>query len=130
MKEIIYILIGGGTGAILRYLISGLVHESINTSFPMGTLVVNLVGAFVLGFLWGISEMFIVSTSFKLIFFIGFLGAFTTFSTFMLESVNLARFGEIKYALLNLLISNVFGIILVFFGLIISKYFVKIVGWR
>ncbi len=130
MKEIFLIAVGGGIGALLRYALTGFVHKNVNTGFPLGTLTVNLLGAFILGFLWGISETFILPPSIKLIIFIGMIGAFTTFSTFMLETVNLARVGEIKYALMNLFVSNFFGIILVFLGLIMSKYLIKFTGWR
>lgn len=85
-------------------------------------MAVNLLGCFTIGFLWNIFENFAYSPNIRVFIFIGILGAFTTFSTFGLESFNLIREGEIKYAVLNILVSNIAGLALVFIGYIASKY--------
>jgi len=122
MPTLIYIAIGGAAGALLRYTISGYTYRYLDGFLPWGTLVVNLLGCFAIGFLWNVFENFAYSPNTRTLIFIGILGAFTTFSTFGLESFNLFKEGEIKFAILNILVSNLGGIALVFIGYFISKY--------
>ena len=113
---------GGALGALLRYLISGAIYKLLNASLPWGTLAVNLIGSFAIGFLWELSERAMFSPQTKMLVFVGLIGAFTTFSTYSLESLYLFRDGKIQLAISNILISNVCGIALVFLGFIVSRY--------
>lgn len=126
MYKIILLASGGAIGTVLRYSLSGFTYRFVNGVFPWGTLLVNLAGSFVIGLLWGLFEIDNFSTNVRHFIFIGILGGFTTFSTFTLESLNLFRDGEIKLALSNILASNIFGLLLVLAGFIISKYLVHI----
>jgi fluoride exporter len=91
------------------------------SSFPWGTLSVNLIGSFLIGFLWGMFESVIVSQNARILIFIGLLGSFTTFSTFSLESFHLVRDGEYGLFIANILSSFVLGILLVFAGYFLSR---------
>jgi CrcB protein len=122
MLTLIYIAIGGAVGALLRYTVSGYTYKYLNGFLPWGTLAVNLIGCFAIGFLWNVFENIAYSPNTRALIFIGILGAFTTFSTFGLESFNLFKEGEIKFTVLNILVSNIAGIALVFIGYLISKY--------
>ncbi|RLG28846.1 fluoride efflux transporter CrcB [Methanosarcinales archaeon] len=122
MSKLLFIAIGGAIGALLRYALSGVAYKYMGSGFPWGTLCVNLLGAFAIGMLWGLSEKTTISSDFRTFAFIGILGSFTTFSTYGLETFNLFRDGEIKLALANVLITNVLGIALVISGFIASKY--------
>ncbi len=130
MLRLLFIAIGGAFGALFRYAISGMTYRFLDGGFPWGTLVVNLSGAFAIGFLWGLFEGTTISTEFRSFAFIGFIGSFTTFSTYALETINLFRDGEMKFALSNILISNILGIILVLVGLVASKYLVNLIAGR
>jgi fluoride exporter len=103
MEKILLIGAGGFVGSILRYLISGYAHQITKIStFPIGTLVVNLIGCFVIGFLSQLADSRGVFTpESRALVFVGLLGGFTTFSTFSNESMNLFRGGEAFYALGN-----------------------------
>ena len=125
MYPLIYIAIGGAAGAMLRYSISGYIFRNSDGLLPWGTIAVNLIGCFVIGFLWNIFENFTSSPNTRAFIFIGILGAFTTFSTFGIESFYLLKDGEIKLGIINILISNVGGIGLVAIGYILSKYLLK-----
>ena len=118
---ILSIALGGAIGALLRYWSSGMVYKYVTSIFPWGTLAVNLLGAFILGFLWNIFNYYVIPAHFKIFITIGVLGAFTTFSTYALETINLFRDGELLFGLLNIALNNVLGLILVFAGLIISR---------
>lgn len=120
--RLIYIAFGGAIGAVFRYGVSGFSHKILGVAFPWGTLAVNLIGSFVIGFLWGIREKTIMPSDFKSFIFIGVLGSFTTFSSFSLETINLFRNGEIKFALINILATNIFGISLAILGFLLSQY--------
>ncbi len=113
----VMIALGGGVGAVLRYLISGIAHRFFGSTFPWGTLTVNLLGAFFIGFLWAIFEKTIVPVSARLFILVGLLGALTTFSTYSLETFNLLRDGEIRLALTNIFLNNFLSIALVFVGI-------------
>ena len=122
MWRVLYIAVGGAVGAVMRYWFSGIAQRVFNGGFPWGTLSVNLTGSLMIGFLWGMFESIIVSQDVKIMIFIGLLGSFTTFSTFSLESFLLIRDGEYNLFLMNIALSFVLGIALVFVGYFLSQY--------
>ena len=126
MFRILIIAIGGAIGALLRYMVSGITHRHMGSNFPWGTLSVNLIGSFIIGFLWVPFERLAISPNLKMLVFIGILGAFTTFSTYSIETLNLLRDGEVRLALSNILLNNILGIALVFFGFISSRYLLNL----
>ncbi len=130
MVKLLWIMLGGAIGALFRYLASGIAYRYIGGDFPWGTLGVNIVGAFIIGFLWGISERTMVSPNTRLFVFVGIIGSFTTFSTFCLETFNLLRDGEIKLALANVFITNTLGIVLVILGLLVARYMMFVIERR
>lgn len=121
MAKIILIGIGGAIGAISRYIVSGLDYKYSYGIFPVSTLVVNMAGSFVIGFLWSMFEVVTVSSNIRMFIFIGIIGGFTTFSTFALENFNLLRDGEKNIALFNIVLSNILGIFFVYLGYILAK---------
>jgi len=127
MTKILSLVIGGAIGALLRYFVSGITHRYFEGVFPLGTLVVNLIGSFVIGIIWGLFEVENISPVLRTFIFIGILGSFTTMSTFTLESFNLIRDGEIKYALANILANNVLGILLVFIGFSLARAIMNLI---
>jgi fluoride exporter len=116
MLILLAIASGGFVGAIARYTAGGLIKRKLNTKFPFSTLVVNLAGAFLLGMLIGRG----VEGVRYAFFGVGFLGAFTTYSTFMVEVLNLKRAGEGKNAFLYLAFSYFGGLMTAFLGLVIE----------
>ena len=114
--KLLYLACGGALGTLLRYGVAGLIFKSEKTILPWGTIAVNLVGCFVIGLLWALLEKVHVSVNLRAFLFIGVLGAFTTFSTYALETFIEAQYGGFRYALLNILISNVLGICAVWMG--------------
>ena len=95
----------GGVGALLRFRLDALVQGGVAGDFPLGTLLVNVLGAFALGLLTGLS----VTGDTLLLAGTGLLGAFTTFSTWMLEVQRLAEDGELQVALVNVVVPLVSG---------------------
>ena len=121
MINILLISIGGALGALSRYTLSNLISKEFQTNFPLGTLGVNLLGCFIIGIAWQFSEHYSIAKNARLFFFVGLLGAFTTFSTFGLESLHLFKDGEVKAAVLNIFLNNILGIFLVLLGIFIYK---------
>jgi fluoride exporter len=115
------ILLGGGIGAVLRYLLSTLMYQFAGPAFPVGTLAVNLLGSFAIGFLSGVAERAIMPPDLRNFLQIGILGGFTTFSSFGLETIQLLRDGEMGLATANVLLNNVGGLALVLLGFVAAQ---------
>ena len=108
---------GGAAGAVCRFCIAGWVQRMSGLRFPTGTLTVNMLGCFILGFLgFAFSGPVVIREEFRFALLVGFLGAFTTFSTYGFETFNLLDEGQRFPALLNILISNGLGLTAVWLG--------------
>lgn len=125
--KIFLLLAGGAVGTLARYALAGFTHKIYAGTFPMGTLMVNLLGSLVIGFLWGISESRNISPNYRAFLFIGLLGGFTTFSTYALETMNLLRENEIRQALINMVGTNLLGLVLVFTGFLLAKGLINLI---
>jgi len=119
--NLIYIVIGGGIGALLRYFTSQFVNNLYNKNFSLGTIFVNCIGALLIGFLINIFDLYGINTKYKLLIITGFLGGYTTFSTYSIETVNYFINGNIKYGILNILLNNILCILFALLGLWLSK---------
>ena len=122
MTNIAMVFVGGGLGSLARYLLSSSAYRFFGGAFPCGTLLVNLAGCFVIGLLWALSEKFVIASAVRVFLFVGFLGGFTTFSSFGLETFSLLRDGQLRLALWNILANNVLGLGLVFLGFAIVRF--------
>ena len=119
--SLIYIVIGGGIGALLRYFTSQFVNNLYNRNFSLGTVFVNCIGALLIGFLINIFDLYGINTKFKLLIITGFLGGYTTFSTYSFETANYFINGNIKYGIINILLNNILCISFVLLGLWLNK---------
>lgn len=117
------ISIGAMVGANLRYLVGLWAAQRLGAAFPYGTFLVNVVGSLLIGFFYGMGDSRITLTpEMRFFFAVGFLGAFTTFSTFGYETVSLLRSGELTMALLYFAGNNLFGLLAVMLGLALAKF--------
>jgi CrcB protein len=123
MIKLLMVGMGGFAGSICRYMISDISHRLFNDPFfPYGTLTVNVVGCLLIGLLGGLSESRQLFTpEIRALVLIGFLGGFTTFSTFGYEIFTFARDGQFVSALTNLLLHLILGFGSVWLGFSISK---------
>lgn len=120
--KLLLVALGGAIGAVLRYVVSGWAYRLLGPAFPWGTLAANLIGCFAIGFLWALSERVSFPPETTPFLFTGVIGAFTTFSTYGLESINLLREGELTLGLFNILASNLLGLLLVVLGFVLARY--------
>jgi fluoride exporter len=122
MQKLLLIAVAGGLGALSRYGLAGLVQRWTDSMFPWGTAVVNVVGCFVFGLLWvAMEERFSLSPETRVIVLTGFMGAFTTFSTYMFETQQLLEDSQYLAAFGNLGLQNVLGLAAVILGLTLGK---------
>ena len=116
------LLAGGLAGTAARYALSGVVYQVCGTQFPYGTLTVNTLGCAVIGFLAVLTEeKFLLGPSARVLLMAGFCGAFTTFSTFMLETVYLLRDGETLRAAANIGVSVALGFVALRLGMVLAE---------
>lgn len=122
MVKLLLIGFAGFIGTIGRYWLSGVVARRYGETFPLGTLAVNLIGCFLVGLLFYLmQERYLVNQNVRTIILIGLLGGFTTFSSFGLQTFTLLQDNEIALAVLNIVASNVLGLLLVWAGYTLAK---------
>lgn len=117
MNRYLLIAVGAAVGANARYLIGLWAGNRLGADFPYGTLIVNISGSFVLGFLLSLgAERLALSPEARLLLAVGFLGSFTTFSSYTVESLNLWRSAGLTRSLLNIAANNLVGLTAAFVG--------------
>jgi len=122
LLQLIAIAIGGALGSVARFLAANMIALHIGTRFPYGTLMVNLVGSFLIGLTYIlIVEKFKLSAEVRGLVMVGFLGAFTTFSTFSLELLDMLKSGALVGAGFYLALSVVVGVVNVWLGMQLGK---------
>ena len=122
MQKTILIAFAGLVGTLIRYWLSGFVARQYGETFPWGTLVVNLIGSFLAGAIYYLAdERFLISPTLRTVILIGLLGGLTTFSSYGLQTFTLLRDGEIGLATLNIAVSNVLGLFMVWSGYVVFK---------
>lgn len=122
MGQTLAIAAGGALGALLRFWSSNWVYGLLGRSFPYGTLAVNIAGSLAIGFcyVW-LVERSILGPEWRALVMVGFLGAFTTFSTFSVETLNLLEGGAVLKALLNMLLSVVLCVVAAWLGMVAGR---------
>lgn len=117
-----WIALAGAAGAVARYAVGDLVMRGRDTVFPLGTLVANLSGSFLLGFAFALlTDRFLVSPALRTAVTVGFLGAYTTFSTFSLETLRLLEDGAYGLGLANVGLSVLGGLVAAWLGLVAGR---------
>ena len=117
MKNLIFVGLGGFLGAITRYKLGGLILHHFRTTFPLGTVIINIAGCFFIGFLSEIMvKEHLFSSETRLFLITGLLGGFTTFSAFGFETIYLLKRGDIFMAFMNIGLSVLLGVFAVWFG--------------
>jgi len=124
----LYVTVGGAAGALGRYWLAGWIQAAFAGAFPLGTLTVNVVGSFLLGFGMQAMETLPVSAAMRTMLTIGFLGAFTTFSTFSYETVTLLRDGDWMRAFLYTGLSVLLGLAAVVAGIAAASVLIEVRG--
>lgn len=120
--QVVAIAAGGALGALLRFWVSNGIYALLGRSFPYGTLAVNVLGSLLMGFLYVLLvDKLALAPQWRAALLIGLLGAFTTFSTFSMETLNLMEAGEIFKALLNVLLSVSLCLAATWFGVLAGR---------
>ena len=122
MGQLVAIMLGGACGAVSRYGVSQLAVQLLGKGFPYGTLIVNVLGCLLMGFL---SVYFLTKTSLdpmvRMAVLVGFLGSFTTFSTFSMDTLMLLESGAMAKGFLNIALSVCLSLLAVWLGMLIAR---------
>lgn len=118
--NILFVALGGALGSVARYLVSEWTREASDTAFPLGTLLVNVIGCLLIGLFNGIAERCGMGGLARTFLTVGFCGGFTTFSTFMNENLALMRGGNFFVAVGYAVLSLALGLAAVYFGRFIA----------
>jgi len=120
--QLLTVAAGGALGAVLRFLMSANIYRVFGRDFPYGTLAVNVIGSLLMGFFFAlIMERAAISEAWRGVIIIGFLGAFTTFSTFSMETMALIESGALMRAAMNILLSVALCLLATWAGLQIGR---------
>lgn len=120
--EFLWIGIGGFFGANARFYLGREIGNRLGTLFPYGTMIVNLTGAFLIGIIFTLlTERFVADPLWRQLIVVGFLGGYTTFSSFTLEAVSLMQEGRWTSALLYLVGTNMLGLLACFLGIALAR---------
>jgi fluoride exporter len=128
MQQVLLIAAGGSLGAVARYGVATFVYHTTGETFPWGTFIVNLTGSFLIGLFIELFDTTVIPTAWRSFITIGFIGAYTTFSTYTLETVNLIRDGELRLALSNVVVSNAACILFVVLGMYSSRVLLRMIA--
>lgn len=124
MQQLLAIAGGGALGAVLRFLMSSHIYRVFGRDFPYGTLAVNVLGSFLMGICFILLlERGSLSAEWRSVIIVGFLAAFTTFSTFSIETLTLLESGELSRAALNIFLSVALCLGATWLGLLIGRQF-------
>ena len=116
------VALGGGTGALTRYVAASAIMTRFGGRFPLGTLTINVTGSFLIGFLMtALTERFQLDPQWRLLLVVGFLGGYTTFSTFEWETFTAVRDGALWAGMLNVVSSIGLGYIAVWLGVMLAR---------
>lgn len=122
MTRYLLVVIGGGTGALARYVAASAIMARFGGRFPMGTFVINVTGSFLIGFLMTmLTERFNLDPNWRLLLVVGFLGGYTTFSSFEWETYTAVRDGGLWIGMLNVVSSVMLGYIAVSLGSMLAR---------
>ena len=122
VNNVLFIMIGGASGAVLRYTVGIFVPKLLNSSLPLSTLIVNVFGSLFFGVIWSLSESRTESWI-QYLLLVGFAGALTTFSTYSFETVVLLRQQEYFNASLNIVFNNLICISTIYLGIKLVEAF-------
>ena len=123
IKELLWLAAAGAMGTLCRYGLMALIYRIGDVKFPWGSLGVNALGCFLFGLVWTLAEeRLVISGQTRAIILIGFMGAFTTFSTYAFETAELLRGSEWLLATANFAAQNTIGLICVFLGFAVSRW--------
>lgn len=135
MNQIIAVALGGSFGAVVRFLMSSGIYQWLGRGFPYGTLVVNVIGSFMLGLLTEslMQQRITITFEYRAAILVGFIGAFTTFSTFSLETFYLIEQGHLSKAALNIVTSISSCLLAIWIGLLCGRglfyYSAGVISW-
>lgn len=122
LRRVLLLAFAGALGSLARYGLGGLVQRAFDGGFPLGTLAVNVAGCLLFGIIWTLAEeRLLISGETRLILLIGFMGAFTTFSSYAFETSAMLRDAEWSLAVANILAQNVLGITSFFVGAALGR---------
>jgi len=122
MKAVLFVGIGSFVGGVLRYWVARFIPLLFTSYFPFATFIVNLVGCFLIGVFYSMSQRIAWFTDdFRLLLMVGLCGGFTTFSAFANENIQLLRDGQWGYAVAYTVASVLLGILSTYLGLVLSK---------
>jgi CrcB protein len=118
IEKLLWMGLAGACGTFARHGLAGAVQRACGGGFPCGTLAVNVLGCFLFGFVWSVAEVRLpLSPEARTVVFVGFMGAFTTFSSFAFETAELLRAAQWTTAAANVLAQNAVGLLGLFIGL-------------
>jgi CrcB protein len=122
-NRLVLLAVAGAVGTLCRYWLGDLMQRLCGSSFPWGTLTINVLGCLLFGLVWTLAdERMLISPQARIVILTGFMGAFTTFSTFAFESAQMLSDAEWLRAFANIALENVAGIAAVFVGFALGRF--------